>query len=89
MQKNEKFMIKNMVRTSEPKNQEFHKPNEPQPKIRCSYKKNVQSINRLHERALRIVYNDFQSTFDDLPIRDKSFSINTSSKHSNSSHRDI
>ena len=32
-------MIKNMVRTSEPKNQEFHKHNEPQPKIRCSYKK--------------------------------------------------
>ena len=28
-----------MVRTSEPKNQEFHKHNEPQPKIRCSYKK--------------------------------------------------
>ena len=34
-------MIKNMVRTSEPKNQEFHKHNEPQSKIRCSYKKNV------------------------------------------------
>ena len=32
-------MIKNMVRTSEPKNQKFHKHNEPQPKIRCSYKK--------------------------------------------------
>ena len=28
-----------MVRTSEPKNQEFHKHNEPQSKIRCSYKK--------------------------------------------------
>ena len=35
------FMIKNMVRTSEPKNQEFHKHKESQPKIRCSYKKNV------------------------------------------------
>ena len=32
-------MIKNMVRTSEPKNQEFHKHNEPQQKIRCFYKK--------------------------------------------------
>ena len=39
IQKNEKFMIKNMVRTSEPKNQEFHKHNEPQTKIRCSYNK--------------------------------------------------
>ena len=26
--KNEKFMIKNVVRTYEPKNQEFHKHNE-------------------------------------------------------------
>ena len=34
-------MIKNMVRTSVPKNQEFHKHNEPQPKIWCSYKKSV------------------------------------------------
>ena len=32
-------MIKNMIRTSEPKNQEFRKNNEPQPKIRCSCKK--------------------------------------------------
>ena len=32
-------------------------------------------INRLHERALRLVYNDFQSTFYELLIRDKSFSI--------------
>ena len=32
-------------------------------------------INRLHERALRLVYNDFQSTFDELLIRDKSFLI--------------
>ena len=39
IQKNEKFMIKNMVKTSEPKNQEFRKHNEPQPKIMCSYKK--------------------------------------------------
>ena len=32
-------------------------------------------INRLHERALRLVYNDFQSTFKELLDRDKSFSI--------------
>ena len=32
-------------------------------------------INRLHERALRLVYNDFQSTFEKLLDKDKSFSI--------------
>ena len=32
-------------------------------------------INRLHMRALRLVYNDFQSTFDELLDRDKSFTI--------------
>ena len=32
-------------------------------------------INRLHERALRLVYNDFQSTFEELLDIDKSFSI--------------
>ena len=32
-------------------------------------------INRLHERALRLVYNDFSSSFENLLDRDKSFSI--------------
>ena len=32
-------------------------------------------INRLHTRALRLVYNDFQSTFYELLDRDKSFTI--------------
>ena len=31
-------------------------------------------INHLHERALRIVYND-ESTFEDLPKKDNSVSI--------------
>ena len=32
-------------------------------------------INRLHERALRIVYSDFKSTFEGLLRKGKSFSI--------------
>ena len=32
-------------------------------------------INNIHERALRLVYNDSQSTFDELLIRDNSFTI--------------
>ena len=33
-------------------------------------------INRLHERALRIVYNDNESTFEDLLKKNNSVSIN-------------
>ena len=32
-------------------------------------------INRLHERALRIVYSDYKSSFCELLEKDKSFSI--------------
>ena len=32
-------------------------------------------INKIHERALRIVYNDDHSTFDELLNRDGSFTI--------------
>ena len=32
-------------------------------------------INRLHERALRIVYSDFKSSFEGLFMKDNSFSI--------------
>ena len=32
-------------------------------------------INRLHERALRIVYSDFKSFFEGLHMKDNSFSI--------------
>ena len=32
-------------------------------------------INRLHERALRIVYSDIKSSFEALLMKDKSFSI--------------
>ena len=32
-------------------------------------------IKRLHERALRIVYSDFQSFFDGVLMKDDSFSI--------------
>ena len=33
-------------------------------------------INRLHERALRIVYSDFKSSLEGLLMKDNSFSIN-------------
>ena len=32
-------------------------------------------INRLHERSLRIVYNDYTSTFEELLMKDNSLSI--------------
>ena len=32
-------------------------------------------INRLHERALRIVYSDFKSSFEGLLLKENSFSI--------------
>ena len=32
-------------------------------------------INKIHERALHIVYNDFSSTFNDLWLKDNSVSI--------------
>ena len=37
-------------------------------------------INRIHERALRLVYSDHVSSFDELLKKDRSFSIH---------HRDI
>ena len=33
-------------------------------------------INRIHERALRIVYQDHNLTFDELPAKESSFKIN-------------
>ena len=40
------------------------------------YSRTINSkINRLHERALRIVYSDFRSSFEGLLIKDNSFSI--------------
>ena len=32
-------------------------------------------INRLHERALRIAYNDYISSFEDLLVKDGSVTI--------------
>ena len=40
----------------------------------CSRKMNAK-INHIHERALRIVYNDYSSTFEDLLVKDKSVTI--------------
>ena len=44
-------------------------------------RKSSQKVNRLHERALRIVYDDFDSTFEQLLEQDNSFSIHTQSIH--------
>ena len=32
-------------------------------------------INRIHERALRIVYNDYDSSFVELLARDNAFTV--------------
>ena len=32
-------------------------------------------INKLHERALRVVYNDTITTFEELLLKDKTFTI--------------
>ena len=40
----------------------------------CSRSSN-NCINRLHERALIIVYNDYSSTFEDVLVKDNSVSI--------------
>ena len=40
-----------------------------------------QRINRLHERALRLVYNDYSSTFEDLLEKDGSCTIHHSNIH--------
>ena len=40
----------------------------------CSRKLN-HKINRLHERALRIAYSDYVSSFEELLIKDKSTTI--------------
>ena len=45
----------------------------------CS-KSSSNHINHLHERALRIVYNDHSSSFEDILVMDNSVSIH---------HRDI
>ena len=40
----------------------------------CSRKMN-KKINHIHERALRLVYEDYTTHFEDLLVRDKSVSI--------------
>ena len=41
----------------------------------CHSCENNRKINRLHERCLRIVYNDYISTFENLLNQDGSVSI--------------
>ena len=38
-------------------------------------------INRIHERALRLVYNDYGNTFQTLLCRDKSFTVHEKNIH--------
>ena len=40
----------------------------------CSRKMN-KKINYIHERVLRLIYNDYTNTFEDLLVNDKSVSI--------------
>ena len=40
-----------------------------------------QRINRLHERALRLVYNDYCSTFEHLLEKDDSCTVHHSNLH--------
>ena len=35
----------------------------------------INKINKLHERALRIVYNDTITSFEELLVEDKTFTI--------------
>ena len=46
----------------------------------CS-RKNNNRINHLHERSLRLVYNDYQSLFDDLLRRDGSITVHHRNIH--------
>ena len=46
----------------------------------CSRKMN-RKINHIHERALRLVYNDYSSTFNELLIKDKSVCIHYRNLH--------
>ena len=41
----------------------------------CHSRTNKNKINRLHERCLRVVYNDKQSSFNELVEKDGSVSI--------------
>ena len=54
----------------------------------CSRSSNNR-INHLDERALRIVYNDHSSTFEDLLVKDNSVSIHHRNIHSVVSNRII
>ena len=38
-------------------------------------------FNRLHERAQRIVHNDFESSFEQLLIKDNSFCLHCQNIH--------
>ena len=38
-------------------------------------------INRLHERCLRIIYNDKRSSFEELLVKDNSFSVHHNNIH--------
>ena len=47
----------------------------------CCSRKINRKINHLHQRALRLVYNDYRSSFDELLKNDKSISIHHKNIH--------
>ena len=38
-------------------------------------RKSNNKINRIHERALRLIYNDSRTSFEELLVRDQSYTI--------------
>ena len=45
------------------------------PLVWTFYSRGINKINHLHERALRIIYKDNTSTFEELLEKDNSFSV--------------
>ena len=45
------------------------------PIVWICHSRSLDKVNHIHERALRIVYQDFQSSFSALLVKDNSFTI--------------
>ena len=41
----------------------------------CHIRSLNNKINRIHERTLQIIYRDYKSSFEELPLKDKSINI--------------
>ena len=45
------------------------------------HRRYTNNINRLHERALQMVYNDYKSSYEQLLVKDRSFCIHNQNIH--------